>query len=92
MEDDKENLFLPDEIEYTQMQSTLNLVREMVNPAKYRRIELLIQIFLMIELVDLEQMETCIYEYGSLLKNEDDVGRLLFVRMADVIRHLKTMH
>lgn len=85
----EDDLFFPVEAGSNPEQEILNFLKGKTEPTEYRRVKLLIQIFLMIDFGDLDKLEQCIFEYGSLLQDRDYLGRALFVRMAGVLRCLK---
>lgn len=85
----EDDLLLPAEAGSNQEREVYNFLKGKTEPSEHRRVKLLIQIFLMVDLGDLNKLEQCIFEYGSLLQDRDYLGRTLFVRMTDVLRCLK---
>ena len=85
----EDDLFSPAEAGGNLEWEVLNFLKGKSEPTEYRRVKLLIQISLMVDLGDLNKLEQCIFEYGSLLQDRDYLGRTLFVRMTDVLRCLK---
>ncbi len=54
-----------------------------------KRFVLLWEIFVEIDLQDLERMEDRIYQYGSCLEEKDYLGRIIFMRMEYLLRMAK---
>lgn len=54
-----------------------------------KRLILLWEIFVEIDLQDIELMEEKIYQYGSYLEEKDYLGRIVFMRMEYLLRMAK---
>lgn len=71
-----------------------HVANELINKGKIgsvpvKRLILLWEIFVEIDLQDIELMEEKIYQYGSYLEEKDYLGRIIFMRMEYLLRMAK---
>jgi hypothetical protein len=66
-----------------------SVFEEHVAPASCGRLELLWDILAEADLSNLDLLEEKIYQYGSCLGTKNELGRLLFVRMAFLLNNAK---
>lgn len=64
-------------------------LEEFLSGEESLRIRLLWEIFFETEIRDIDRLEERIYQYGTLVKTEDYLGRELFVGMVFLLNKLK---
>ena len=64
-------------------------LEEFLSGEESLRIRLLWEIFFETEIRDVDRLEEQIYQYGTLVKTEDYLGRELFVGMVFLLNKLK---
>lgn len=64
-------------------------LEEFLSGEESLRIRLLWEIFFETEIRDVDRLEERIYQYGTLVKTEDYLGRELFVGMVFLLNKLK---